>query len=386
MADAPPAAKPAKSPFLYLMIFMMVMLLVLNPVVYSAIGQGMATVLGPVLGFGGRFPVLTLVLASVLTVAVTTYLRHLLTDWVGMGRAQELMRAFNREFSKARKDNNLHKIKKLQEKQADMFKMQAEMSGGQFKPMLITMVVVIPVFAWLLLFMSTPASYDITASGETLVMAGGGVHFLAPQGSDRFSAVGRTDVAAWALEPGASAGIARNGKVHRLLPPEALAWDAFALTNATPGTQNASVTGSISAPGGPYTSALLLVKGAQRSARWVSSSAQVVEIPEGAAVYAVVPAASAAGASGTLTLSLGEMTFALGPERLLGRERAASTDIVPHSAEVPWDANWDLNGIFLFIPHWIMLYTIFSLPLGQLLMRWLKSYEFRQTMPHHAVG
>src|SRR5687768_16701640 len=70
-------------------------------------------ILGPVIGFGGAYPLLTIFLASVVLVVATTAIRHFLVDWTKMARVQEAMRAYTTEMKEARKSNNTYKLKKL---------------------------------------------------------------------------------------------------------------------------------------------------------------------------------------------------------------------------------------------------------------------------------
>jgi hypothetical protein len=56
---------------------------------------------------------------------------------------------------------------------------------------------------------------------------------------------------------------------------------------------------------------------------------------------------------------------------------------------VPWDYGWDLNintdppdhpwYLLGFLPRWIVLYSLFGIPFGQIAQRALKLWEYR----HH---
>lgn len=110
-------------------------------------------VLSPLIGFGGSYPLLTIFLASVVLVVATTAIRHFLTDWTKLARMQEAMRAFSSEMREARKSNNTYKLKKLGESQQDLLALQADAQMEQMKPMALTMLLVIPIFAWLGVFL-----------------------------------------------------------------------------------------------------------------------------------------------------------------------------------------------------------------------------------------
>jgi uncharacterized membrane protein (DUF106 family) len=123
----------------------------------SALGIAAGYVFQPTIGFGYALPLVTILIASVILVIGTTAIRHFLVDWVNMARVQEAMRAFQKEFSQARKDNNTYKLKKLTEAQPEVMALQAEMSTEQMKPMAFTMIIVVPIFAWLATFVAGAA-------------------------------------------------------------------------------------------------------------------------------------------------------------------------------------------------------------------------------------
>lgn len=134
--------------------FAFVFLVLFSPELRDQLGRGVGYAFDPVIGFGGDYPVLTILIAGTVMVLLTTLLRHFTTDWIEMAKAQAYMREFQKEFSKARKENNTYKLKKLQDKQPEVLLKQQEMSTKQLKNMPLTMIVVIPLFAWLLLFVS----------------------------------------------------------------------------------------------------------------------------------------------------------------------------------------------------------------------------------------
>lgn len=141
-----------------LLTFGAVMLILFNPRLSAMLGGIVGYGFEPLIGFDGGSPLLTIFLASVILVIATTAIRHFLIDWAKMARVQEGMRAFQKEFSEARKSNNTYKLKKLTEAQPEVMQMQAELSGDQMKPMAFTMLLVIPIFAWLGTFMLGIAS------------------------------------------------------------------------------------------------------------------------------------------------------------------------------------------------------------------------------------
>lgn len=107
------------------------------------------------ISFGGDYPVLTLIIAGLIMITVSTIIRSLMSDPIEMAKNQQIQSDFNKEFRQARIENNLFKMKKLQEQQPQMMAMSMEASTKQMKVMPITMLFIIPVYAWVYYFLKT---------------------------------------------------------------------------------------------------------------------------------------------------------------------------------------------------------------------------------------
>ncbi len=134
---------------LMILLFGAVIFIMFSEGARTATGDIVGVVLNPIIGFGGSSPAITILAASIITGVSTGVIRHVMVDWIDMARIQKTMKAFQSELKEARKNENNYKVKKLTELQPELMKMQAGMSGQQFKPMGVTMVIVIPMFAWL---------------------------------------------------------------------------------------------------------------------------------------------------------------------------------------------------------------------------------------------
>ena len=75
--------------------------------------------------------------------------RHFFIDWTEQARNARLMSAFQKEMRDARTSNNTFKLKKLTEIQPQMMSKSLKTTQTQFKLMPFTMIVVVPIFAWL---------------------------------------------------------------------------------------------------------------------------------------------------------------------------------------------------------------------------------------------
>ncbi len=145
---------PKRGNFGTLLMVFLVLMILFDPNLRALMGLAVGSVLEPVIGFNGNYPVLTVVIAGSLMVALTTLVRHFTTDWLNMARTQAYMRHFQKEFSTARKENNTFRLKALQDKQPEVMAKQQEMSTKQLKTMPLTMIIVIPLFAWLYEFVA----------------------------------------------------------------------------------------------------------------------------------------------------------------------------------------------------------------------------------------
>ena len=97
-------------------------------------------------------PVLTLIIAGIIMTSMSMIVRSFMTDTVKQQRSQSEMKAFQAELRKARIENNLYKIKKLSDQQQAMMAKSMEGTGAMMKTMPITMLIVIPIFAWVRYF------------------------------------------------------------------------------------------------------------------------------------------------------------------------------------------------------------------------------------------
>ena len=155
VAPAAGPAKPKSGSLVTFVSFAVMLFILFNNNLRLQLGKYVGVVLNPAIGFGGKFPVLTILISGTLLVVLTTVIRHFTTDWLEQAKFSTYMRAFNKELMAARKENNSYKTKKLMDRQPELLQKQQEVSAKQMRTMPLTMVVVVPLFAWLFLFLST---------------------------------------------------------------------------------------------------------------------------------------------------------------------------------------------------------------------------------------
>ena len=117
------------------------------------VGIALNYVLYPLIGFGGNYVVPTLMLAGVIMIGASSVVRALMMDTMEQARNSKIMSAFNAELRQARIENNLYKIRKLTEQQKTMMSKTMESSMKMMKTIPITMLIVMPIFAWVWYFL-----------------------------------------------------------------------------------------------------------------------------------------------------------------------------------------------------------------------------------------
>ena len=152
---APPRPALSKSSLQRFVLIFLGMLAVFS-FIDPGLSQGFAAVadavLYPVIGFGGHFPAITILLAGMLTTSISSILRHYHMDWVKMARNQKVMAAFRKENMDTLRKGNQSKIAKMKKVQQDLMRENSETSLNSMKPMVYTFFLFIVLFVWLRVF------------------------------------------------------------------------------------------------------------------------------------------------------------------------------------------------------------------------------------------
>ena len=161
-----------------LMAMMFAMFILFDQGIRRSLGEIVGVGLTPLVGFGGHLPILTLLCTGLITSVFTISVRQLFTDWIGQARNARIGSAFQKEFREARTSNNTYKMKKLQELQPQIMSQQLKASQTQLKLMPVTMIVIVPTFAWLANFVyldldstifSVPWQFNASMEGSNIL-------------------------------------------------------------------------------------------------------------------------------------------------------------------------------------------------------------------------
>lgn len=135
--------------FVYIFLGMLTLMVFIDPDLRFELGAMLGTILYPAIGFGGEYPILTLMSGGVIMTIFSTLVRDRFMDWVDMAETQKKVSAYQKELNKARMANQNTKVKKMQELQPEVSSMQMETFKPQLKSMVLTMIVIISIFGWL---------------------------------------------------------------------------------------------------------------------------------------------------------------------------------------------------------------------------------------------
>jgi uncharacterized membrane protein (DUF106 family) len=171
MGAAP--AKPQTSNMIWMMLSLGIMMMLLIGGIRKVVGDAVGVVFEPLIGFDGKYVIVTIMLAGIIMMTGSTVIRTLLSDTIKQTKNQKEMSAFNAELRKARIENNLYKIKKLTEMQPAMMSKSMDSSMKMMKTMPLTMLIVMPIISWVWIFMDKLAHQDISLVTVSVPWASG---------------------------------------------------------------------------------------------------------------------------------------------------------------------------------------------------------------------
>ena len=140
-----------------MMMFMTMFIMFIEPM-RNAVGGAAWVVLYPMIGLDSKYPVITLFMAGLVMVLLTTVIRHYFIDWVSSAKNQAMMKDFNKELRDSRMAQNDKKVTMLMAKQPEIMKINMESSMAQMKPMAFTMIFIIATFTFLGVFVNDLSS------------------------------------------------------------------------------------------------------------------------------------------------------------------------------------------------------------------------------------
>ena len=127
----------------------------------NEVGTALDVVLGPFADFIGEFLILILIL-SVVTGIYTSVVQKYTMNWELMAKSKEYqkqIRDLQKEYMEAKKENNQHRMKKIEKRRTEVMRKQTQFSGEMFKqqmkPMAYIMIITIPIFMWIWMYVES---------------------------------------------------------------------------------------------------------------------------------------------------------------------------------------------------------------------------------------
>lgn len=134
----------------------------------NEVGNALDVVLGPFADFIGEFLIIILIL-SVVTGIYTSVVQKYTMNWELMAKSKEYqkqIRDLQKEYMEAKKENNQHKMKKIEKKRTEVMRKQTQFSGEMFKqqmkPMAYIMIITIPIFMWIWMYVESHPDMVVT--------------------------------------------------------------------------------------------------------------------------------------------------------------------------------------------------------------------------------
>jgi uncharacterized membrane protein (DUF106 family) len=149
------------STFLYTFLFILGILMLFDTSTRYTVAQGVGYLLGPLIGFGGRYVLLTMFLAAAIEMIVTAVAYNYTTDWVKAAKVQKWSAAFRKVQMAAMRSGKKDRIDALQPHSQQLQRLSTEVTFAQLKGMAITWFLVIAVYSWIYLFLANPSGFPV---------------------------------------------------------------------------------------------------------------------------------------------------------------------------------------------------------------------------------
>jgi uncharacterized membrane protein (DUF106 family) len=154
------------SGFIFILAFGFLFLIMFDRNLGNSISDIVGIVLYPLIGFGGKFPIFTMFCAGIITIVISTSIRHFTMNWVDLAKKQRIMNEYNKAVRAATKAGNQSRVEKLQSENQDIMGMQSSMMMDQMKASIISMVIAILIFRWLYSYIWSVPQPTVTVPWE----------------------------------------------------------------------------------------------------------------------------------------------------------------------------------------------------------------------------
>jgi uncharacterized membrane protein (DUF106 family) len=165
------------STFLYTFLFLLGILMIFDTSTREGVALAFDRVLSPLIGFGGRYPLLTMFLAAAFEMLLTAVAYNYTTDWIKAARVQKWSAALRKVQMAAMRSGKKDRIAALQVHQQTLARLSTEVSFAQLKGMAITWFLVIALYTWVYIFLVAVTGAVTLVHAQNTVVQLGAAHF-----------------------------------------------------------------------------------------------------------------------------------------------------------------------------------------------------------------
>jgi uncharacterized membrane protein (DUF106 family) len=177
LTAAPPVPQFKLSTMVLTFLFVLGILMIFDTSYRNGVATAFGFALQPLIGFGFRYPLLTMFCAALIEMALTALAYNWATDWVKTSRIQSWSAALRKVQMEAIRSGKKDRINALKPHQSEITKLSSELSISQLKGMAVTWFLVIAIYTWVGLFLAQAptAATNVDLGGSHVDLLG---HFL----------------------------------------------------------------------------------------------------------------------------------------------------------------------------------------------------------------
>lgn len=167
LAPARPPPPPFKfSTFILVFLFFLGFWMIISPDARTQVAIGIGSLLYPVFGFNGHFPLLTMFLIGVLQMTMSAIAYNFTTDWVESAKVQQHAKAIRPLQMAAMRSGKKQHQEALKPHMNDLNTRQTKMMIGQLKGMAVTWFLLIAIYTWVGIFLNNinPSTHQVPIS------------------------------------------------------------------------------------------------------------------------------------------------------------------------------------------------------------------------------
>lgn len=166
----PPPIEFKLSTFVLTFLFLLGVLMIFIPSERIQVASAIGAPLSILIGFGGAYLLLTMLLAGVIEMLLTALAYNWTTDWVKAARVQSWSAAFRKVQMAAVRSGKKDRIAALQPHQQELTKLTGEVSMAQLKGMAVTWFLVIAIYTWVGIYIgAATTSHQVVNIGGALI-------------------------------------------------------------------------------------------------------------------------------------------------------------------------------------------------------------------------